>query len=137
VWISFAPTGTAIITAIKVIDASALIAVVFSEPGADLTAARLSNARLIAPVLLDVEFTNICLMKYRRKIVSRTGIASAQSLRAFFTIDLLPVDESQIFDLADATGLTAYDASYLWLARKHHADLVTLDKQLAAAHSGA
>lgn len=110
---------------------------VFSEPGADVTAARLGNARLIAPVLLDVEFTNICPMKYRRKIVSRDGITKAQSLRALFTIDLLLVDESQIFDLADATGLTAYDASYLWLARKHRAELVTLDKQLAAAHAGA
>jgi predicted nucleic acid-binding protein len=36
-------------------------------------------------------------------------------------------------ELAAATGLTAYDASYLWLARRLGADLVTLDKQLAKA----
>ena len=127
------PTGTATITAIRVIDASALVAVVFSEPGADAVAERLADARLIAPVLLDVEFTNICLMKYRRRLVSRAGIANAQTLRASFAIELLPVDEARIFDLAEATGLTAYDACYLWLAQQHRAGLVTLDKQLAAA----
>jgi predicted nucleic acid-binding protein len=36
-------------------------------------------------------------------------------------------------DLAEATGLTAYDASYLWLARTLNAELVTLDRKLAAA----
>lgn len=99
-------------------------------------AAQLGGARLIAPALLDIEFTNICLMKLRRKLVSRPDIAKAQSLRALFVIDLLPVAPFQVFDLADATGLTAYDACYLWLARNHRAALVTLDKQLAAAHAG-
>ncbi len=36
-------------------------------------------------------------------------------------------------DLATETGLTAYDASYLWLARQLGAELVTLDQQLARA----
>ena len=35
--------------------------------------------------------------------------------------------------LAKATGMTGYDASYLWLAGILGADLVTLDKKLAAA----
>jgi predicted nucleic acid-binding protein len=33
---------------------------------------------------------------------------------------------------ARLTGLTAYDASYLWLAGWLEADLVTLDRRLAA-----
>jgi predicted nucleic acid-binding protein len=43
------------------------------------------------------------------------------------------VDHPRILDLAEATGLTAYDASYLWLARALGAELVTLDRKLAAA----
>ena len=35
--------------------------------------------------------------------------------------------------LALETGLTAYDASYLWLSRRLGADLVTLDKALGNA----
>jgi predicted nucleic acid-binding protein len=35
--------------------------------------------------------------------------------------------------LAHATGLSAYDASYLWLAGFVGADLVTADRRLAEA----
>ena len=42
----------------------------------------------------------------------------------------------QVLALASATGLTAYDASYLWLARRLGAPLVTLDAQLARAAAG-
>ena len=35
--------------------------------------------------------------------------------------------------LAERTGLTAYDASYLWLARRMRSELVTLERQLEAA----
>lgn len=40
---------------------------------------------------------------------------------------------SGILELAEATGLTAYDASYLWVAHSMGAELVTLDRKLAAA----
>ena len=36
-------------------------------------------------------------------------------------------------ELGLATGLTAYDASYLWLAKELGAELVTLDKALRKA----
>ena len=36
----------------------------------------------------------------------------------------------EVFALATQTGLTAYDASYLWLARSHDAELITLDREL-------
>ena len=42
----------------------------------------------------------------------------------------MPVD---VVLLATATGTTAYDASYLWLAASLGADLVTLDDRLAKA----
>ena len=40
---------------------------------------------------------------------------------------------AQLLGLAERIGLTAYDASYLWLARRTGAELVTLDRRLAAA----
>jgi predicted nucleic acid-binding protein len=43
------------------------------------------------------------------------------------------VDYLASLALAEATGLTAYDASYLWLARSLGGELVTLDRKLAAA----
>ncbi len=48
-------------------------------------------------------------------------------------IETLAVDIAGIIELAEATGLTAYDASYLWLARRLGGELITLDRQLAKA----
>jgi predicted nucleic acid-binding protein len=45
------------------------------------------------------------------------------------------VNANAIVHLADKMGLTAYDASYLWLARRLDAELVTLDRKLAAVAS--
>jgi predicted nucleic acid-binding protein len=46
-------------------------------------------------------------------------------------IENADVDHAEVLTLAAGTGLTAYDASYLWLARTLDAELVTLDRQLA------
>jgi predicted nucleic acid-binding protein len=43
------------------------------------------------------------------------------------------VDHNSALELAAATGLTAYDASYLWVSQQLGAELVTLDQQLAKA----
>ena len=47
------------------------------------------------------------------------------------------MDHQGAIDLAIGTGLTAYDASYLWLSRQLGAELVTLDRRLAKAAAGA
>ena len=51
------------------------------------------------------------------------------------SVEEVAVDHDGALKLAVTTGLTAYDASYLWLARKLGAELVTLDKQLAKAEA--
>ena len=43
------------------------------------------------------------------------------------------VDFDEVILLAESKGITVYDAAYLWLARRLAAELVTLDKKLAAA----
>jgi len=45
-------------------------------------------------------------------------------------IAMVDVDHRDALALAERTGLTAYDASYLWLARTLGAELVTLDRRL-------
>lgn len=106
---------------------------VFDEPGAAVTGRRLDDGRLIAPFLIDFEFANVSLLKLRRNQIQRGDLAIAYTLRLSFKIECLTVDFAKVLELAITTGLTAYDASYLWLARTHNAELVTLDKQLAAA----
>lgn len=120
-------------TAVKVVDASALAAVLFNEPEADAIADRLAGARLVAPGLLAFELANVCLMKSRRRPEDRPALLAAFRLRHRLGIDHVAVDHDDALELAVATGLTAYDASYLWLAQDLGAELVTLDRPLARA----
>ncbi len=120
-------------TELKVVDASALAAILFGEPEAEAVAERLAGARLAAPTLLDYELANVCLIKIRRQPGERETLRAAFRLAQRLKIESVAVDHAATLDLADATGLTAYDASYLWLARSLGGELVTLDRKLAAA----
>lgn len=122
-----------IVTAIKVVDASALAALLFGQPEAEVIANQLEGARLAAPSLLDFELANICLIKIRRQPSQREALRAAFRLAHRLRIDTVAVDHAATLDLAEATGLTVYDASYLWLTRELGAELVTLDQELAAA----
>jgi len=118
---------------VKVVDASALCALLFGEPQAAMVASGLSGSALAAPALLPFEVANTCLMKRRRHPGSGEQLLSGLDLFHRMPIDLVPVDVTATIRLAEASGLTAYDASYLWLARRLGAELVTLDRQLRDA----
>lgn len=118
---------------IKVVDASALAALLFAEPEAEAIAERLEGAQLAAPSLLDFELTNVCLTKMRRQPNQRDALRAALRLAHRLGVEIVAVDHAATLELAEATGLTAYDASYLWLARALGGELVTLDRKLAAA----
>jgi len=118
-----------------VIDASALAALLFQEPGFERVATRLRAAAVHAPVLLKFELTNVALMKARRTpgLAPALFTMLAESIGQRSDILWHDVDAVDVALVAKATGLSAYDASYLWLAGALGADLVTLDKKLAAA----
>jgi predicted nucleic acid-binding protein len=118
---------------VKVVDASAIAALLFGEPDADEVADRLGNARLVAPALFAFELANVCLLKRRRHKDQRESLKKAFQLRDRLGVEEVAVDHDAIIDLAAETGLTSYDASYLWAARQFRAELVTLDHELAAA----
>lgn len=118
----------------KVVDASAVAALLFGEPEAE-TVAGLMTGDLYAPALLPFELANIYVKKSRRHPERQQALAKAYQLRHRLKIETTAVDHDGVVALAQSSGLTAYDASYLWLARQIDADLVTLDQQLAAAHS--
>ena len=118
---------------VKGIDASALAALLFGEPEAEDVAAQLDAARLVAPALLGFEVANVCLVESRRHPDQAAALRAAFRLRARLGVEEVAVDQDEVLELAAATGLTAYDASYLWLSRRLGAELVTLDRRLARA----
>lgn len=119
--------------AVKVVDASALAAVLFGEPEGEVVVGRLKGAGLVAPALLHFELANVCLMKMRRHPLDRVKLHAAFQLLAHMDVRTVDVDHLAVLELGEQTGLTAYDASYLWLTRRLDAELVTLDRKLEAA----
>jgi predicted nucleic acid-binding protein len=118
---------------VKVVDASAIAALLFDEPEAEIVADRLSGDRLAAPGLLLFELANVCLTKARRRPELRAALTKAFRLRHRLAVEIVEVDHDGALAFADAIGLTAYDASYLWLARELGAQLITLDRRLSDA----
>lgn len=116
-----------------VVDASALGALVFGEPGADAVASRLGSGPLAAPVLVRFELANICLKKIKAHPALEKQLLEAHALVERIAIRLSDVDHQDVIPLAQKTGLSSYDASYLWLALKMQATLITLDTRLKAA----
>lgn len=118
---------------VRVVDASAIGALLFGEPAAEAMATKLSRASLVAPALLPFELASIAVKKMRRYPEQRAALLTAYALFDRLSIEIAAVDRIAVVSVSEETGLTAYDASYLWLARQLNAELVTLDKRLLAA----
>jgi predicted nucleic acid-binding protein len=119
--------------AVKVVDTSAIAAVLFGEPDGPDLAIRIDGHELVAPTLFSYELANVCLKKVRREPGKQDTYAAAFAARARLQVRQAAVDMDRVLILALDSGLSAYDASYLWLARHMDVELVTLDRKLASA----
>jgi predicted nucleic acid-binding protein len=117
----------------KIVDASALAALIFGEPEAALVEQRLRGCDLAAPALLPFEMANVCLKKLRKDPAQRDAILLRFGKMKDFPVDIYTVKPAEMLQLAERFNLSAYDASYLWLARELGAELVTLDARLERA----
>ncbi len=120
-------------TLVKVVDASAVAAILFNEPAAAQMRDRILDSRPAAPRLLRYELASIAFKKVKLKRLDMTW--AQQLLDQFSLWDLLWYDPSptKVFETAARTGLSAYDAAYLWLAGDLRAELVTLDAEMERA----
>ena len=118
---------------VKVVDASALGALVFAEPDAEVVMNSLSDAVLIAPSLIHYELASICLKKIHNHPSKTNDLISAFQMAGRLAIETVDVEHAEVIYLAKKTQLTTYDACYLWLAQKTGASLITLDKRLKKA----
>jgi predicted nucleic acid-binding protein len=115
---------------LKVVDASALAALLFGESEAGTVADRLSGCRLVAPSLLRYEVGNVCLKKIARYPKKQSALLQALALMEELDIKEFGVPIGRTVPLARRERLTVYDASYLWLSRELKSELVTLDDKL-------
>ena len=117
----------------RVVDASALAAIVFQEPRFAEAVALLEGAEVHAPTLLAYELTSIA----RKKTLRYPSLAQefAKNLEDALSTDIQwsEVGHGEALGLALATGLSTYDASYLYLALTLDAPMVTFDDALRRA----
>lgn len=118
-----------------VVDASVVAAIVFREPEGAALGAKLDGAPVFAPSLLKFELASVARKKLRTNPDKADAIVRAltNALDPRSGISWRDVNHADVILLAQATGLSTYDASYLWLAGVLEANLVTLDERLALA----
>ena len=121
--------------AIRVVDASALGALVFGEPKAEKVAELLSDGPIVAPALVWFELASICLKKLKAHPQQKEAILKAFDYASRLAIEIVQVDHWAVIELASDKGITTYDASYVWLARQLRAELITLDGKMRKAVS--
>ena len=108
-----------------------MAALLFDQPAAAEVASRLGDAVLFAPTLLRYEIANVCLKKLALYPTRRRVFLRALSLLDETDLREMDVPADEVVKLARCQNLTAYDASYLWLARSLGLELVTLAHKLA------
>ena len=93
----------------------------------------IDGAALFALVLMAYELANVARTKTRRHPAHRGLILERLSDALAIPIQWIDVGHLQVVELALQTGLSTYDASYLYVARSIGAGLVTFDQRLEAA----
>lgn len=88
------------------------------------------DIKFITTDLFDYEFTNVMW-----KTAKYQGLSTSEIRSFFASVDSLGIERQRtepmkLFLYATETGLTAYDASYLLLSKKHKCPIATFDKQL-------
>jgi len=110
-----------------VLDTSFIIKFVRKEVSIDIFN---DDEKFITTHLLDYEFANVMW-----KMAKHQGLSTIDVKNFFASVDAIGIEKHQsnpmkLFLYATETGLTAYDASYLLLAKKYKCPIATFDKQL-------
>jgi len=89
-----------------------------------------TKEQLVAPELLVYEVINALKTSVRRKRIA-DDIAK-QLLHEFesWNVQYFKIDNESVLNLAITEGLSGYDASYVYLAKKMKCKLLTWDKKL-------
>lgn len=77
---------------VRIVDASAMGALIFGEPKAEEIAKALEDSPMVAPALIWFELASICLRKIKTHPAQRDQILRAFNLGRKLTIEIVEVD---------------------------------------------
>lgn len=113
-----------------VIDTSAVLAVVLSEPERGAMIAATRGCDLYAPAVLPYEIGNALTALCKRKLLNAQQMLDAWAAFAQVPIDLANIDMPAALAMAGRHGIYAYDAYVMQSALEQRAELLTLDKRM-------
>lgn len=122
---------------ILVIDTSALIAVVTSEPERSALVRATRGADLVAPSSVHWEVGNALSAALRRRRATLEQLLRAVEAYESIPLRMVDVDLASALEIAAEHSLYAYDAYVIACARAQRAPLVTFDRALARAAAAA
>ena len=113
-----------------VADASAILSVILGEPTANAIRKATSGYFLYSPSCIEYEMCNAL-----SALVKKSSIVSKQAVEAYHEFEKVPLaliapEFDQSLLLACSEEIYAYDAFYLFCAKKLGVPLLTLDKKL-------
>ena len=114
-----------------VVDASAVLAVIFNEPEKPSLIAATEGTTLIAPGCLSWELGNALSAMLKRQRIGLGAASKALSIFGRIPIQEMEVSLPDALELCDRHGIYAYDAYYLHLAKRTSTPLLTLDQKMA------
>lgn len=122
---------------IRIVDASAVGAVLLVEPQADWVNAQTDGEELYASSVLPFEVGNIFWKRLRSPTADVEGLMAIWSAwTESLPLRLMLSNAPSVLRLARQTGLTFYDASYVQLALDLDGDLISLDNKLLRVAQG-
>jgi predicted nucleic acid-binding protein len=121
-----------------VVDASVGIAYLVDEvatPAVDRAAAAWSRrgTQLVVPAVFWTEIVNVLGTRHRYRAAHMAEALRELDELHFETVEIGRPELLLVADAVERHRMSAYDATYLVLARQYDAPLATLDRQLAAA----
>ena len=118
---------------VVVIDTSALVAVLVSEPERDAVVRATLEAELIAPASVHWEIGNAMSAMLKRKRATSAQVQRALASYATIPIRFVDVDLSLALEIAAEHRVNAYVAYLMTCALTQRAPLLTLDGGLVTA----
>jgi predicted nucleic acid-binding protein len=115
----------------RVVDASVLAAFAFNEPRAGEAAELIEGFNLYAPELLPYELCSVARAKSSQSRSHAAQISAAMEVALSIDMTLVKVPLTELLALALETGLTVYDAAYLYVSRTLKCPLLTFDVRLS------
>ena len=119
-----------------VVDASVAVKWLFDEPGSEIAVGYLLQP-LIAPPFFRLECANAVIRRLRLRQINAREARFLVDEVAAMPVELRPVPETAVVDLALLLTHFVYDCAYLALARMEDVPIVTADRRfLEAAIAG-